>query len=402
MNIVLLTHPAWLVSYSMPRFADMLVSGLRQRGHTVQTWAPAEHLRANTKGGKLAKWAGYADQYLLFPRWVRRAIERQPADTLFVFADQALGPWVPLVGQRPHVVHCHDLLALRSALGMTPEHHTHLPGRIYQRYIRRGFRQARHFISVSDSTRQDMVGLGGVRPLTNEVVYNGLSHPFAPMSRPSAQAQLARAGLPVAEQGMLLHVGGNQWYKNPIGVVRLYAAYAQHSDRPLPLWMITPPPDPSLRQALARVPPRGEVLFFENLDNDTLQAAYSLARALLFPSLAEGFGWPLVEAQACGCPVLTTDAAPMNEVAGPEACLVPRPSATGDSGKWARLAAQRLQQLLDTPPRAQQLRREACIAWTARFNGNLAIDAYERIYRRVIELEAEQAHPGTAHAVRRQ
>jgi glycosyltransferase involved in cell wall biosynthesis len=391
LNIVLFTHPEWLASQSMPRFANMLVHGLRQRGHTVQTWAPTERFHRYFRGGKLVKWAGYVDQYLLFPHWVQRAVMQQPADTLFVFADQALGPWVPLVRERPHVLHCHDLLALRSALGMTPEHRTRLPGQIYQRYIRRGFRQARHFISVSGSTRDDMVELGGVRPVTNEVVYNGLNYPYVPMSRQAAEVRLVTAGLPAAERGMLLHVGGNQWYKNPVGVVELYAAYALRNENPLPLWMVTPPPDSPMRQALAKVPRRGEVLFFKGLDNETLQAAYSLARALLFPSLAEGFGWPLIEAQACGCPVLTTDAAPMNEVAGLQACLVPRSSGFRNLGEWAHLAAQRLQELLDLPPGAQEQKRVECVAWTARFDGTYAIDACERIYYRVLKIEAESA-----------
>ena len=43
---------------------------------------------------------------------------------------------------------------------------------------------------------------------------------------------------------------------------------------------------------------------------------------MLFPSVQEGFGWPLIEAQACGCPVFTSDLTPMNEIGGPGACYV--------------------------------------------------------------------------------
>jgi glycosyltransferase involved in cell wall biosynthesis len=58
------------------------------------------------------------------------------------------------------------------------------------------------------------------------------------------------------------------------------------------------------------------------LSNEHLQALYSCALATLFPSLEEGFGWPILEAQACGCPVVTTDRRPMNEVAGDAAILI--------------------------------------------------------------------------------
>jgi glycosyltransferase involved in cell wall biosynthesis len=53
-----------------------------------------------------------------------------------------------------------------------------------------------------------------------------------------------------------------------------------------------------------------------------LQALYSGAHAMLFPSLDEGFGWPILEAQACGCPVITSDQAPMTEIAGEGAILI--------------------------------------------------------------------------------
>lgn len=52
------------------------------------------------------------------------------------------------------------------------------------------------------------------------------------------------------------------------------------------------------------------------MTSEELQSLYSHALALIFPSLEEGFGWPIVEAQACGCPVITTARPPMNEVAG--------------------------------------------------------------------------------------
>ena len=120
MNLVLYTHPAFLGSRSQAHFTRMLADAYRARGHAVAVRQPEAVLRRHVPTGWLAKWAGYADQYLLFPRKMRAEIRLDPADTLYVFCDQALGPWVPNVARRPHVVHCHDLLALRSALGEFP------------------------------------------------------------------------------------------------------------------------------------------------------------------------------------------------------------------------------------------------------------------------------------------
>ncbi|MDM0108105.1 glycosyltransferase [Variovorax sp. J22R24] len=61
---------------------------------------------------------------------------------------------------------------------------------------------------------------------------------------------------------------------------------------------------------------------FQKVPHRELRVLYARATALLFPSLQEGFGWPLIEAQACGCPVITSDLAPMNEIGGPGACYV--------------------------------------------------------------------------------
>jgi glycosyltransferase involved in cell wall biosynthesis len=385
MRIVLFTHPAFMNSQSMPRFARMLEQAYRAKGHEVTIWSPRARVYDWVPRGCLAKWAGYIDQYLLFPFWVHKELDKQPADTLFVFCDQALGPWVPLVKHRPHVVHVHDLLALRSALGMVPENPTGWSGRIYQRYIRRGFRQARHFISISGKSRDDLHRLGVVDPGTSEVVYNGLNYPYAPMPPKEARAVLLRVSLPARQEGMLLHVSGNQWYKNVPGVVRLYAHYARGHDRPLHLWLVGPDPgDIGLKAALAEVPPQGEVLFFRGLDNHALQAAYSCARAFIFPSLAEGFGWPIIEAQACGCPVMTTDEPPMNEIGGPAARYLPRLKAEDDAEDWAAQGARVLNELLDRTDAERDAQMAESIAWARRFDADEAIEGYLRIYRNIL------------------
>jgi len=82
-----------------------------------------------------------------------------------------------------------------------------------------------------------------------------------------------------------------------------------------------------------------------DVSHDDLRALYCGATALLFPSLQEGFGWPIIEAQACGCPVFTSDLAPMNDIGSDAAVYVdPRnPAAIANAIREAapRLAAMR-------------------------------------------------------------
>ena len=386
MNIVLFSHPAFMNSQSMPRFARMLEQAYVARGHQVQVWSPSAKLYAITPNGRFSKWAGYVDQYLLFPLWVRQQIRQQPADTLYVFCDQALGPWMPLVKHKPHVVHVHDLLALRSALGDVPENPTAWSGKLYQRYIRHGFQQAKHFISISNKTRDDLHRFGKVTATTSELVYNGLNYPYVPMLHNQAMQTLQNAGFSTKQEGMLLHLGGSQWYKNLAGVVRLYIEYAKREENPLPLWCVSPRPNASVQMLLKEVPPQGQVLFVQGIDNHALQAAYSLARTFIFPSLAEGFGWPIIEAQACGCPVITTNAAPMNEIGGAAATYIPRLRVTDDPQQWAQQAATTLKNLLAMPETQRQTLVNAGIANVARFNADAAIEGYLSVYRQVLAI----------------
>lgn len=399
MNIVLYTHPEFLGLKSQERFAAMLCRAYRERGHRVDLRRPAAYVRRWLPRPPLAKWAGYVDQYLLFPQCLRAALRNDPADTLHVLCDQALGPWLPLLAGRPHVVHCHDLLALRSALGEFPAQPTGWSGRLYQRWIRRGFAQARHFISISQHSRAELQRLGGVAPLTSEVVHNGLNHPYAPLPAAAVQQRLRDAGLAADDAGCLLHVGSGQWYKNAPGVLMLYGRYVDGMQAlgraPLPLVMVSPAPGPALQALLAGLPKQAEVRFCSGVGADTLQALYSHARALLFPSLAEGFGWPIAEALACGCPVLTTGAAPMTEVGGPHAHYL-RPLRSGDdAAAWARDGAALLIDVLDRPPTEQARAAAAGRDWARRFDAGLAIDRYLAIYRRVLEIETA----GVAQAV---
>lgn len=391
MNLVLFTHPAYLGLQSQTRLVRMMADAFIARGHQVEVRQPRPRLRVLAPKGRMAKWAGYIDQYILFPLDLKPRLATDPAETVYVFCDQALGPWIPLVVHRPHVVHCLDLLALRSALGLIPENPVSLTGRVYQRYIRAGYRRARHFISISEKSRADLHEFANVQPHSSVVIYLGLNHPYQAIAPDEAQRRLRNKGYDLPTAGFLLHVGGGQWYKNTPGVLALYAAYVSQcvacSAPVLSLWLVSPSPEPKLDQLVRAIAAPGEVRFLRGIDNDALEALYSLSGALLFPSLAEGFGWPIVEAMACGCPVLTTGEAPMNEVGGPHAHYMPRLTGPSALEGWARHGAALLCSVLDRPEAERQFAAEAGIEWTRRFHADKAIDSYLAFYEEVLQFE---------------
>jgi glycosyltransferase involved in cell wall biosynthesis len=104
-----------------------------------------------------------------------------------------------------------------------------------------------------------------------------------------------------------------------------------------------------------------------------LRALYCKAEALLFLSLYEGFGWPIIEAQACGCPVITSDREPMKSIAGEPAFVVdptlPMEAAKKIGDGWQWIASQ----------------RDASIKNAARFSQKQAADEYAAFYETVMQ-----------------
>ncbi|MCF5910718.1 glycosyltransferase family 4 protein [Aeromonas veronii] len=381
MNIVVFTHPDFLDSTSMPRFARMIIDGMRSRGHTVEQWTAKPCFYKLPVRSSIKKWFGYIDQYVLFPLLVLLRLYRNKKNTLYVFSDQALGPWIPLVKKHPHVIHVHDFMAYHSAHGRYPENPISKTGKLYQAYIKNGFSKGKCFISVSQNTKKELDTILGWNGDQSFVVYNGLNPIFRLLQKPDAIA-LLKDVLPeqALENGFLLHVGGNQWYKNRAGVLEIYDGYTkkESNDTPLPLVMIGAVPPKSFTEFTKNLPETAAVYFLSGLSDEQVCAAYSLATLFLFPSIAEGFGWPIAEAMACGCPVITTGEAPMTEVGGEAAIYIDR-RPVGNAIDWAEKAACQLRELLADESR-MVAQREKGIQHVKQFNAESTLDAYERIY----------------------
>ncbi|MFD1258267.1 glycosyltransferase [Mucilaginibacter terrae] len=384
MRIVFFTHPPFLGSQSMPRFATMLKQGMQQRGHITEVFTPQAFFYKLPLPASIKKWMGYIDQYIRFPAQVAKRLKTYPADTLFVFTDQALGPWIPLVANRPHVIHCHDFLAQRSGLGQIPENPTSASGKKYQEYIRKGYQQGKNFISVSNKTRQDLHVLMGYTPVFSKMVYNGLNQSFN-----VADIQIARnevnkdTGIDVL-QGYLLHIGGNQWYKNRSGIIQIYNEWRNMSQSVLPLLMIGANPNANLMEEFERSPYKNNIHFLIGKSDAFIKQAYNGASVFLFPSLAEGFGWPIAEAMASGCPVITTDDAPMTEVGASAAFYIPRKAAGADATKWAKNAALIVNKVMKLSPAERREVIENGLNNASRFDASKALTQIEAIYLSIL------------------
>lgn len=385
MNIVIFCHPGFIMSQSMPRFAGFLFEGLKSRGHKVELLAPTPKMYNCIPFSPLKKWMGYIDQYLIFPSDVRKRLKSYSKETLFVFADNALGPWVPLVGDRPHVIHCHDFLAQQSALGQIAQNRTNWTGRIYQSFIRRGYKNGKHFISVSKKTQADLHSLLQGTPITSKVVYNGFNQQFDDVDLAKARARLGHKFELELRNGYILHVGGNQWYKNRIGVIALYNAWRSKTALTMPLLMIGAPPVKELIMASEQSPFKKDIHFLSGLDDHYVRLAYSGASLFLFPSLAEGFGWPIAEAMASGCVVLTTGRAPMTEVGGKAAFYIEPDVHRSKDSSWSDEGSKVIEEILFLSRAEHEKIIQLGKINSARFDTSNAIRQIESIYTEVLE-----------------
>jgi glycosyltransferase involved in cell wall biosynthesis len=383
-NIILLAHPPFLGQQSMARYVNMLANGMKERGHTVEVWSPNACFSKLFSNVGLKKWLGYFDQYFLFPIYVRRRIKNCDPDTLFVICDHALGPWVPLIADRPHVIHCHDFLAQRSALGEIVENKTQWTGRIYQAYIRRGYSKGKNFISISEETKQHLEKFISNASIST-VIHNGLNQCFKPADQLKARSVLNDLVKADLQEGYILHVGGNQWYKNRIGVIEIYDAWRSLSSHKLPLIMIGQEPDSNLLRTYRASSCKEDIYILSGIGDNTLKSAYTGASVFLFPSLAEGFGWPIAEAMASGCPVITTNEPPMTEVAGKAGFLVPRkPFNKSIVRAWALDIGMLIEQIINKPLEELKVLSEESILNASRFDHKIALDKIEAVYHKVL------------------
>lgn len=348
---------------SMQRFANMLHVGLVKLGHQVRLIQPQPRLgKLKPSSNGLGKWLGYVDKFVFFPQQLRQAAAE--ADVVHI-CDRSNAVYTKYLLNVPHLVTCHDLLALQSALGEIEEHPTKWTGKQLQRLILTGMKRSQRIVCVSEQTRKDLIRLTAVDPSIVSVIYNGLNYPYTPMAQAESQKRLLGISSP-----FILHVGGNQWYKNRLNVLKIFNYLKQYKSN-LYLVMAGQPFTDKMREFIQINNLQNQVKELVSLENEDLRALYSTATALLFPSLKEGFGWPIAEAQACGCPVFTSNRMPMTEV-GLDAAIYIDPDCPAAAAKEIALHLPNISKL-----------KQAGLNNVKRFTSEKMLDSYLEVYQEI-------------------
>lgn len=326
---------------SMLRLADLFCRVISDSGLEVEVLRPKDVIgRLRCVIPSMGKWLGYMDKYLLFPFFLITYLwqKRNRTDAVYHITDHSNAVYSLLLLKKPRIATCNDVLAIRSARGEIPENPTRLTGRILQKAILMGLANTPRVVCISQNSERDLRSVLGKRSPETSFVFLPLNFNFQPLSRDVALATLQSLGKQDVVhfgQEVILHVGGNQWYKNRIGVLKIFAELcrirlANHLPI-LPLVMAGKEPDENLK---AFVKEHGSLPIHFLIEPSTPQlcALYSLAKVFVFPSLQEGFGWPILEAMACGCPVVTTGHPPMTEVGGSAAVYI-KPQKVSESAR---------------------------------------------------------------------
>ncbi|MFD1467653.1 glycosyltransferase [Hymenobacter caeli] len=305
---------------SMERFAQMLDAGLRNAGAATEIWRPVPVFgaRVGATNAGYRKWLGYLDKWMIFPlvlRWRQRRPALQESNVRFHVCDHSNAPYLAHLDPQRASITCHDVLAIRGGLGYADAHVVASRlGQTLQKWIFRHLSQARRLASVSQFTLRQLVELTGAGPLAGwRVIHNAFNADFEPLSPVAREAVLHRAGLSFPAP-FLLHVGSGLPRKNRSLLLDMVHALGNR-------WVGTicfagEPLDEALLAHAGALGLRGRVASVVKPDHTTLVALYSACEAFVFPSLSEGFGWPIIEAQACGAPVIASNIEPMPEVSG--------------------------------------------------------------------------------------
>jgi glycosyltransferase involved in cell wall biosynthesis len=221
-------------------------------------------------------------------------------------------------GRYGGIVTIHDLWLARH-----PEYSKKMFGqRASSRRARATAHRARAVVTVSRFSAEEIISLYEMPPERVVVIHNGVGEDFRPVKDDQAMMLLSRK-LDLPSAGFILFVGGADPRKNHrIFLQAVSSTVPALRGRAVVLVGDAVHPFGDYRETASRLRVASHVRYPGRMNRNELRLLYSYADVFVFPSLYEGFGMPVLEAMACGAPVITSATSALPEVAGQAAVLV--------------------------------------------------------------------------------
>ena len=307
--------------YSMQIFEALMAQGYTQSDIIVKIIRPTVFFgKAAFNNPKLIKWLAYIDKFAIFP--LNLLFKRSMYCIFFQnvhyhICDHSNAFYLHFLPKNKTVITCHDVLAIKAGLGYTDTYCTATKsGQRLQKIILNALSGARKLASVSNYTLNQLTEID-TRPQLQKkwvCIHNVLSDKFLPLSTDETSKILYKFDN-IKNKAFLLHIGSNLERKNRKLLIQLlheikddWAGVVVFAGAPL---------SKELRKLTNILGVSDRIIEIQRPTNTEIIALYSSCQAMVFPSYTEGFGWPIIEAQACGAPVITSNKAPMmGEVGG--------------------------------------------------------------------------------------
>ncbi len=256
-----------------------------------------------------------------------------------------------------------------------PEQHTRTKGAYFRSMIPRSIRRATRVLAISEATRQDIISVIGTPAKRVTVTHLGVDlDRFRPDAAQSRIGEIkARYGI---HQPSVLFVGKLEPRKNLPVLIEAFSSIAQEFPEHQLVLAGNPGWDyETIYEAATRTPCAERIRFTGFVGEDDLPMLYAGADLFVYPSSYEGFGFPVLEAMACGAPVITSDVSSLPEVAGDAGLLI-------DPRDVDALAMAMRRVLADSELRQQMRARglEQARRFTWEETAQHTVEAYEEAY----------------------
>ena len=360
--------------HSMDLVADMLLDMLpsasagrieatRLRPPMIRRWTRLPVVGAGSRARLGDRLTGRLWDY---PRWLR---PQRAGFDVFHIVDHSYAHLIRALPAERTIVTCNDTDAFDAARdGRTSRLD---PARLLAEHVLDGISRASRIACISEATRQDLISTGRVDPSRTTVVYLGAHPACTPEADAVADAEIERQ---LGPRGFdILHVSSTIPRKRIDVLLEMFSRF--RGLRPGARLLRVGGPLTREQQRLAeRLKVIDSIVQLPFLERPQLAALYRRASVVVLPSDREGFGLPVVEAMACGTPVIATDIAALREVGGAAALYCPR----GDVDRWVEALAHVEREQADEAARAR--RRAACLSAAARFDWSLYAAQMAELY----------------------